>query len=733
MFANVIIDPYSRNAKGFYTYIIPKNIKNLEIGMRVLVPFNNTSVEGYIIKISEVTSIRSGRLKSIIRVLNDFSLFDEKMLELAYWMKDYYDCHLSESIQCMIPGGIKSGERKIKMVRLASNNRINIENIKAPRQNEVLKFLIKNNEYSLKDLVKYLGVSYSSIKSLEKKGFIKIYDKEILRYKNENIKKTYKLKPTKEQQYVIDTIKNSIENGKCDKYLLYGVTGSGKTEIYLQLIAKCIDNDRSAIVLVPEISLTPQTIERFVGRFGNLVAVLHSGLSQGERFDEWRKIKKGLVKVVVGVRNAIFAPLSNIGLIVIDEEHENTYKQSDFKPKYNVKEVAEKRCEIDKAVLILGSATPQIETYYKALNKEFKLMQLNNRIGISMPDVEIVNMSEELAKGNNSIFSYKLYNEIKRNLINGEQTILFLNRRGYSSFISCRDCGYVPKCPHCDISLTYHASEKKLVCHYCGFKINMISSCPKCKSKRVRYLGIGTERVEKDVKKLFPTCNVLRMDIDTTRTKGSHEKIFYDFKNGKADILIGTQMISKGFDIPNVTLVGVIIADITLNIPDFRSSEKTFQLLTQVAGRAGRGYKPGRVIIQTYEDRNYSIITAKEQNYVKFFNKEIRYRKIFHYPPFTHLMNILISGIDMDRVINKSKSIYYDLERTINKSSKIGYNKILGPSSAPIEKIKNNYRWQIIIKSDNRDILLNVARSLDEINIDRHVKVSFDIDPVNLL
>lgn len=731
MFADVVLSEYSRNIDRILTYIVPDGINDIKIGTKVLVPVNRSTVEGYVINLSEKTDVPIDKVKPIADVVDDIVLFDDKLLDLAFWMKDYYKCNISESLQCIIPSGTKSGIKKVKTVKL--NNSFVYDCKVTQRQLEIINYLKKSDLVALSDLVKDLNVSYSTVNSLVKKGILSVDYEEINRFKATDCNRTKKHIPTKEQEQVINEIKKIIGKSIFEKYLLFGVTGSGKTEVYLQLIEKCIELGKEAIVLVPEISLTPQTIERFVSRFGNLVAVLHSGLSDGERFDEWRKIVNGDVKIVVGVRNAVFAPFSNLGLIIIDEEHENTYKQSDFKPKYNVKEVAEKRCEIEKAVLLLGSATPQVETYYKALNNEYKLLRLKNRIGISLPEVEIVNMSHELADGNNSIFSRKLYYEIKKNLIKGEQTILFLNRRGFSSFVVCRDCGYVPECPNCDISLTYHADDGKLKCHYCGYNIDTVRTCPKCGSKRIRYLGIGTERVEKEVKRLFPKSRVLRMDIDTTKTKGAHEKIFNEFRSGNADILIGTQMISKGFDIPNVTLVGVILADITLNIPDFRSGERTFQLLTQVAGRAGRGEKPGRVIIQTYEDDNYSIIAAKNQDYEAFFNEEIHYRETYMYPPFTHLLNILISGPEKNNVISSAALVHNLIIKTINKNEIKSYNKVLGPSSAPIERIKNNYRWQIIVKSVERSVLEDICDALNSHNFMKGIKLSYDLDPLNLI
>lgn len=733
MFAEVIVDIKSPNTDKIYTYKVPENMEMLKVGMRVSVPFNNRLVDGYVVRLVENTLYPDEKIKYIKTILDEYSVFNEKMIELAKWMKNYYNCYFSECLQCIMPAGIKNGEKKVKMVQpLISMVPENLER-KAPKQYEILNYLLNHNPTKLSDLVKNLDTDYSTIKVLEKKGFVKIYEIEVNRYNINIVAESKPLLLTDEQSNAVNEIKKSIGNNIFDKFLLFGVTGSGKTEIYLQLIDLCIKSGKNSIVLVPEISLTAQTIERFVSRFGNKVAVMHSGLSQGERFDEWRKIKNGIVKVVVGVRNAVFAPFSNVGLIIIDEEHESTYKQSDMRPRYNAKEVAEKRCELENAVLILGSATPSLETFYKAMHGEYKLLKLSKRINLSMPQIEIVNMSNELSAGNRSIFSRKLYDQIKENLRKKEQTILFLNRRGYSSFVSCRDCGYVPKCPNCDISLTYHFQEKRLVCHYCGYNEQMTDVCPKCRSNRIRYLGIGTERIEKDIKKYFPEARVLRMDVDTTQTKGSHEKIFYDFKNGNADILIGTQMISKGFDIPNVTLVGVILADITLNIPDFRSSEKTFQLLTQVAGRAGRGKKSGRVIIQTYEEDNFSILASREQDYVRFYNEEIKYREVFKYPPFTHLMNIIISGNDKNEVIKISANIYNVCQSIINKTMNKSYNKILGPASAPISKINNNHRWQIIIKSEDRNILLNIAQNVEGLKRNKDIKILIDIDPNSIM
>lgn len=732
MFAEVIVEIKASNTDRLYTYKVPEGM-DLEVGMRVLVPFKNRLVEGYVVSLTDKPSYSLEKIKSVYKILDKYPVFNDKMIELAKWMRDYYKCYFSEVFQTIMPAGIDRGEKKVKLVRLKIEDVFEEDFKKAPRQYEVLRYLKKRSPIKLSELVKILNTDYGTIRALEKKGYIEVYEEEISRFQVRDVEKTFPPILTEEQKRAVEEVKKSIFSGQPDAYLLFGVTGSGKTEVYLKLIEETVKIGKSAIVLVPEIALTPQTIERFVSRFGNRVAVIHSGLSPGERFDEWRKVKNKEVDVVVGVRSAVFAPFDNLGLIIIDEEHEATYKQSDTRPRYNAKEVAEKRCEIEKAVLVMASATPSLETYYKAIKGDYKLLKLTRRIKASMPEIEVVNMSEELAKGNNSIFSRKLFSYIKENLKKGEQTILFLNRRGYSSFVACRDCGYVPKCPNCDISLTYHFEDKKLVCHYCGYEEPMSETCPKCGSKRIRYMGIGTERVEMDIKKFFPEARVLRMDVDTTRRKGSHEKIFYEFKSGKADILIGTQMISKGFDIPNVTLVGVILADITLNLPDFRSSERTFQLLTQVAGRAGRGEKPGRVVIQTYEDNHYSILTAKEQDYVKFFREEIKYREIFKYPPFAHLMNIVVSGEDEGKVKNTCANTYLACQKVINKLQVKSYNKILGPAPAPISKINNRYRWQVIVKSEEREVLEEIAEYVQNMKYPKDIRVAVDIDPLNIM
>lgn len=638
----------------------------------------------------------------------------------------------------------KKYERYISLIdkSISYDTMVNIIGKRSYKQLEIGKFLLPIDEISLKELMEKTNSSLSTIRALEDKNIIKFFEKEVYRtpIKN-NIKPYKKHKLSSDQKYCLDTILNSIKNkDNNNKFLIHGVTGSGKTEIYLQLVEEMIMMGKETIVLVPEISLTPQTIDRFVGRFGDNVAVLHSKLSYGERFDQWRKIKEGKVKIAVGARSAIFAPFNNLGLIIIDEEHETTYKSS-MNPKYNTIEVAEKRCEQIGGYLIKGSATPSIESYYKSKNGEVKLLNLDKRINNKkLPEVKIIDMREELNLGNKSIFSKNLYKAIEENLKKGKQTILFLNRRGYSTFVSCRQCGYVVKCSECDISMTYHMKDNKLKCHYCGLAINPPKICPVCKSKYIKYFGIGTEKVEQLTKSMFPRARVERMDMDTTLRKGSHESILEKMKNSEIDILIGTQMVAKGLDFENVTLVGIIAADTSLNLPDFKSSERTFQLITQVAGRAGRGDFEGKVIVQTYNPGHFSIQYAKEHDYIGFYNKEIVLRKEFNYPPFTNIISIVMYGENNGYVATKTKEVYNLIVGKMNKKGLNNLvNNIIGPFPAPLEKIKNNYRFQILIKCD--DEYINQLKSIIEwvciINRDRinfkGIKFNIDINPNSIL
>jgi len=600
---------------------------------------------------------------------------------------------------------------------------------------KVLELLLENEYIPLSDIVNFSGVSLASINTLKKNGYIDFCDIEVKRdpYQEKYLKKTHPLKLTEEQKNALDRLIGHVNSSGFKEVLLHGVTGSGKTEVYLQIIDYVIKKGKQAIVLVPEISLTPQMVERFKGRFGDEVAVLHSRLSLGERYDQWRMIRDGAVKVAVGARSAIFAPFQKLGIVIIDEEHESSYK-SEVTPKYHAADVARQRCLYDDAVLLYGSATPSVETYYRAMKGQIELIEMKERANKQLlPKVCVVDMRKELDNGNRSIFSDKLEAEMRKNISDGQQTILFLNRRGYASFVLCRECGYTLKCSYCNVSLTYHSNNDRLICHYCGYTIKNPSLCPKCKSKYIRQFGIGTQKVEEEVIKHFEGCTVIRMDADTTSCKNSHEEILNKFKSDNINVLVGTQMIAKGHDFPNVTLVGVLAADSMLNQGDYKASERTFQLITQVAGRAGRGEIPGRVVIQTYNTDDFSIAAACRQDYKEFYRQEIIIRERLNYPPFTHIASVIFGG-PVDREVYKCAKEF----KNILAAGFENYNaEILGPARAPITKIKNKYRWRIVIKCSNLDRIIDVlANASDDFNKNKaksNITLSMDINPTSML
>ncbi len=599
---------------------------------------------------------------------------------------------------------------------------------KPERYIDIIKFLRENSgKYTKSELININSISQYKLNKLIEKGLLAVEEETVFRYNNRAYNVDYEKKLTLEQKYVLDTYNSSQNN----LFLLKGVTGSGKTEVYMRMVEEVLEKNQSAIVLVPEISLTPQMIERFKGRFGKNVALFHSKLSDGERFDEWFRVKEGKAKLVVGARSAIFLPVKNLGLIIIDEEHENTYK-SDQNPKYQTKEVAEFLSEQKGCRVVLGSATPTIESYYRALIGELDLLELNSRVdGKAMPPMEVIDMRNELRSGNISLFSRELFKEIQEKLSKGEQIILFLNRRGFSTFVSCRSCGYVFKCEECDISMTYHRSGL-LVCHYCGKTKRAPQKCPKCDSKYVKFFGAGTQRVEEEAKKYFKDARVLRMDVDTTRSRDSYENIYNTFKEGKADILIGTQMISKGLDFKNVTLVGILAADMSINIPDYRAAERTFQIITQVAGRAGRGQKQGKVVIQTYTPEHYSLEYAVNYDYEGFYEKEFTVRALMKYPPFGKIL--LINGISKkeDLLKNFMHKISNVIKPLVEKEVDVD---ILGPIPCLVSKVKENYRWQIVVKGEfNSEFAKKIKELLydENKNVYNDIRISMDINPNNL-
>ena len=731
LYAEVIINSDAIEIDRPFTYKVKEELLDIiEVGHRVKVPFGvkNKPTEAFVLglKCEGIENVK--KIKYISSILDDIPILTRDDLRLIDFLRENYLCKYIDAIRTIIPSGLSQGIKNKKKTVIVFNkeldgmfkdkdNYVKIVNLIKEKDGELTKSEIIN-DYSLS--------SYSLNKLIEN-GYLLTEDRVVYRYNTRSYIEESKNVLNDEQKNAFNKILNSDKKG----FLLKGVTGSGKTEVYMNLVGETLKEGKSAIVLVPEISLTPQMIERFKGRFGKNVALFHSKLSQGERFDEWYRIKKGEARLVVGARSAIFLPLDNLGIIIIDEEHENTYK-SEQNPKYLTKEVAKFLSEIKGCKYILGSATPSIETYYEALNGKLELVEIKNRVSNRpLPQMEIVDMREELKSRNLSLLSRSLYNEMKETLERKEQIILFLNRRGFSSFVSCRSCGYVFKCPECDLSMTYHKNGY-LICHYCGRAQREQKVCPECGSKYVKFFGAGTQRVEEEVKKYFPKARVMRMDVDTTRNKDSHENIYNAFKSGEGDVLIGTQMVSKGLDFKNVTLVGVLAADISLNIPDYRSSERTYQIITQVAGRAGRGEKKGKVVIQTYTPNSLSLQYAIENNYNDLYNEEIKVRKIMNYPPFSTIF--LINSISKDE--RKLKEFMNKVGESLRKLLDSRENiQILGPVPCIITKLKDNYRWQIIIKGnlDNK-LKLKIKDILYELNksVYNEIRISMDINPNNM-
>lgn len=701
MIVEIIINTNVKTLNKTFDYNVPDDLEP-KLGDRVYVHFGNQKKldEGIIIGFKDKSEYK---LKDIVKIQKDN--ISENRIKLAQWMSNRYFCNLSECLKLMLPPGTGNKEEtkrtKEKTLNVYSLSKTiaeietDIENklIRGNKQIDVLRLLYDNHNMSLQDMEIMAKASSTTVKTLVDKGYLKQSEKQIERdpFQEKEIQKTNELKLNIEQQDAYCSI------DKPGEYLLHGITGSGKTEVYLQLIKRELEKGKTAIVLVPEISLTPQTIDRFTSRFGKeKIAVLHSKLSNGERFDQWNKIKEGKAKIVIGARSAIFAPIKELGIIIIDEEHDSSY-QSESTPQYDALEIARKIANEENIKLVLGSATPDTRTYKNALEGKITLIELTKRANNArLPEVEIVDLRDELANGNHNMISTKLKNEIQKNIESKNQTILFLNRRGFSNFIMCKTCGNVIKCKRCDISMTYHKDENKLKCHYCGLEEQVPNKCPNCGSKELKYSGSGTQKLEEEVHKLFPTASTIRMDIDTVTKKHSHEDILTKFKEDKIDILIGTQMIVKGHDFPKVTLVGVISADNALNIGDYRASEITFQVLTQVAGRAGRGEQNGKVIIQTYNPDHYAIECAKEQDFKKFYQIESKIRKTLKYPPFCDIIVLDFSSLNKHEIQRDTKKLHQYLKnRIINE--KFGV-LLYSPLPCPIEKINDRYRWRMIIK-----------------------------------
>lgn len=721
MYANCVIEYPIKTLDKTFTYKIPDNLKSkIKVGMKVMVPFNTRLVHGIVLKIEDNYS-EEFELKEIVRIEDEFLVLNKELLMLGEFLKSETLCNLITAYQTMLPSSLKIKDQKSDYNKYEKYVLLNTSILKAEeyinmhkgKKCDLLNYLIENKEINKKD------TDSSVVRELEKIGLVKIEKRKIFRINKE--KKVIQDKVfNEEQQIVFNNIKENLD--KNETFLIHGVTGSGKTLVYIELIKEVIKNNKTAILLVPEISLTEQIISIFYDYFGSDVAILHSGLSKTEKYDEYVKILENKVKIVVGTRSAIFAPLENIGIIIVDEEHSDTYKQ-DNTPRYNAIDVAKERCKYHNCPLILGSATPSIDSMARAKKNVYKLLEMKNRaVNKTMPECVVIDMSKEASK-RNFIISEELDKEIKNTINRNEQVILLLNRRGFSTVITCSNCGFTYNCPHCEISLTYHKTSNTLRCHYCGFTKIKDDICPECHEKGLNYMGLGTEKLEELIKEKY-NAKVIRMDADTTANKGMHEKIIKAFRSGEYNILLGTQMISKGLDFPNCTLVGIINADATLNIPDFRSSERTFQLISQAAGRSGRGEKTGKVIIQTYNPDNDTIKAVKNYDYEGFYKTEMNIRKVLKYPPYYYIVGIKICSKDYKLASEAATKVGNYLKKNIDSSS-----IVLGPSTAAQFRIKNIYRFSIIIKYRYDNLLKKALKELDSIyatNKDVYLEIDFN-------
>ena len=723
MYVSVLTQIGVKAVDQTFFYHVPKLLENnIKIGVRVRIPFGNMILDGFVLGISDNSSYDNSKIKDIINVIDEEPVLNKEMLLLGKYMSDNLLTSLSSCYQVMLPKALKAEVKsniKIKydryLHRIKSIEEIDryIDNCKYESQ---INLLCKLKEGDI--LITKMS---SSINTIIKYGFASIIYEECKRYKYDGISNYKRVNLTDKQRLVSDTIISSF--GKSDTFLLYGVTGSGKTEVYMDVIEKAINNGKSAIMLVPEIGLTPQIVGKFISRFGNVISVLHSKLSDSERYDEYRKITDGEAKIVIGTRSAIFVPFNNIGVIIIDEEHTSSYKQ-DNNPRYSAINVAEWRSKYHNCPLVLGSATPSLESFAKAGNHVYKLLSLTERAGGSvLPNVNIVDMKEEVKKGN-FILSDMLKNKIGEVLDRGEQAIILLNRRGYSSTISCKECGYVYKCPNCDITYTYHKSSNNLKCHYCGYSMVLPNKCSICGGDNLKDYGLGTEKLEETLNSLYK-ARIVRMDVDTTSKKGQHQKIIDDFGEHKYDILIGTQMIAKGLDFPLVTLVGVVSIDSSLTSPDYRASENTFQLLSQVSGRAGRSENKGEVIVQTFNPDHYAITLAKNHDYIDFYKEEMKIRKMLKYSPYYYMVLVSITSKDYELGFKEANKIGSYIRNNINKDS-----IVLGPTMANMFKVNNIYHYQIIIKYRKDDSLMKVLKFIIDMQVKNNkIDVSIDFNP----
>ena len=717
MVVGVLVQLSSQNVDRVFDYLVPEHlIPSIKVGVRVLVPFGKQNLEGFIL---EIKTNSDRELKEIYSILDKDVILNDELLLLGKEIQNTTLSTLISAYQVMLPKALKAKAGVTISKKYQTFYEIKDKEYipSSLAQRKILELFSEAKIISRKVL---LEISSSALSTLLEKGVLSEIKEEDYRMKYD-IKRDTKKVLTKAQQNVVDSVLNDQRHVP---FLLFGVTGSGKTEVYMQIIEKVLKKGKTAIILVPEISLTPQMVEQFSNRFGNQIAALHSALSEGEKYDEWRRIARGEANIVIGARSAIFAPLKNIGIIIMDEEHSDSYKQGDKNPRYHARDIAIWRGKYHSCPVLLGSATPSLESMARAQKGVYELVTLQERVnGKMLPEVEIIDMNQESKRS-----SYHITNTLLKNLNDcikrGDQAILFLNRRGFSTFVTCKNCSEVIRCPNCDITLTYHKSNKMLRCHYCGYATPLPKECPKCHENSLSDLGVGTEKIEEELHILLPSVKVFRMDVDTTSKKGAHKKMIDAFRNHEYDILLGTQIVAKGLDFSDVTLVGVINADTSLNIPDFRSSENTYSLLSQVAGRSGRSSKTGKVLIQTFNPDHYAISFVKHHDYLGFYNEEMKIRKRLGYPPFYFLCYLKISGKEADYLFQESLKIKRSLERNLQ------YTTILGPTTLAVFKVNNIYRYGIILKYKKEDMLYDILLKIQNHYKNNHkIKVDIDFNP----
>lgn len=742
-YAKIVIDLPHPSLDKMFDYIIPDELSDkIKVGVRVGVPFGikNKEIDGYVMSTSDTSDCPAMKLKAISECFEDDFIVSEKYLSIIERMRDMYHCTYIDAIRLFVPPFAKKikSSKYSYTIRLTANEEavssfIKANSKRAPMMCKVLVLLMDNNEMSRDDIIQNTWASPQTFASLVKRGFIEITKETTFRDVEADIAPNKKRVTLTEQQLLcINTAIGELTKPEKRPILIRGVTGSGKTEVYMNITEHVLSIGKSVIMLIPEISLTPQTVANFRGRFGNSIAILNSRLSAGERYDEWRRIKSGQATVIIGARSAIFAPAKNLGAIIIDEEHEDSYK-SESSPRYNAFDIAKMRSDAEDALLVMGSATPDVCHYHMAENGELIKLTMDKRVGVGFPDVSVCDMRKEIEMGNRTMFSKPLLNELYNISKNDTQGILLLNRRGFAEHVSCRSCGFVYKCKHCNVSLTYHKHNNMLKCHYCGYAQFADNVCPECGSKYIRAFGRGTQKLEDELDKLFPGISIMRMDADTTATKGSHHRLLKAFGENKHKILVGTQMVAKGLDFENVVLVGLIAPDITLNMPEYKSAERVFRLICQASGRAGRGTKPGKVIVQSYEPEHYAVLAAVRNDYEDFYRHEIEIRRKNYYPPFCNMLRLLFTSSDENAARSEAENAATIMAKGTENSSSVK----ITVSSAPIEKLHDKYRWHVVTKYGNGELLSKAVHgAVDEI-LDKNefsiVRIAVDFSPSSLM